>query len=422
MLSVALLLVLSQIAGVGRTLPWSLFPFQTGRILWLVLTALFLGVLFSARWRSVVLARSTPILARRSALALLVLANAAFALLNWQHYERFGYIFPVTQFFLIGICAFTVRLGRPWISCVLSIGLLASSMFYFPLAPQRSDMLPVISMSLDQWVRGISPYQWSVFADGAPARMIYLPGTLFSHLPAWLLGMDLRWNTVLYRLCWMVLLFRGLRRSSASPLTWGVFHLFVLNPYLNYRHELYLEFFLLLVVAYWTAPRSRWLLIPLMIVTRQWAWVIAPFLILVELQDRRRLPLLAAGFLAVLGGSVLLLARSTSWELFRQSLLVFDNNFGHSGFYGDYGFSLAPLFFHLGLSKLFQPAQAFVCFTIFSATYWFWRTQRERVYRSAAICWCLFLMLNSHYWLYFWLSPALWILASEARAENPRLP
>jgi hypothetical protein len=255
--------------------------------------------------------------------------------------------------------------------------------------------------------------------DGYPNRMPYLPGTLFSHLPAWALGIDLRWNELVYRALWMLPFIRCVRKLPAESIWIDVCHFFVLSPYLNFRHDLYFEVFILLLMLYFAAPRSRWLTIPLMIATRQWAWVLAPFMIVGELKRRRFVfaAQLAAGSVAVAGVTYLLLSKSTGLEQFIRATSYFQRNLEIVSFSQDHGLTLAPIFYWLKIAPYMQMVQAVMCVTLF-----FGALQRpaEKLYCFAALKLILFLLLNCHFWQYFYISAVFWIICAHV-AEDGKL-
>ena len=139
-------------------------------------------------------------------------------------------------------------------------------------------MLPVIKMGLDRLKSGLDPYHPFIIFGSTKDIMGYLPGTFFLNWPAWALGLDLRWNTVFYRAIWMLLIWRAEKKEpKITRLT--LLHYLALSPYLNFRHDLYFEGFLLIIVVYFLYPKLRPLFLSLGVFTRQWFWILSPFLI-----------------------------------------------------------------------------------------------------------------------------------------------
>ncbi len=380
-----------------------------GRGLWVLAAGALLVLAWPLRprWRADDLVERA--LAHRAPLVLSALGGALFALASFWWFRRFGYRLPAGTLVLALAVAALARPDRLWPPVLLSLGALACAIFESPLAVERSDMLPAIAYTLDVWWRGGDPYALGQFPSGALVRMPYLPGTFFAHLPAFLLGIDLRWSQVLYRALWIALLWPALRARPAGDPWRGLFQWLLLSPYLVFRHELYFDVFLLLIVAFERAHTvARGLALPALIVTRQWAWVMAPFAVLHDLRThgRRAFAAYAAGTVAVGVLTFALLSRHTTLEQFRATVFWFDAVLGWPVFGGDYGPTLAPLLFGLHLSKAIPALQALVCLGALALG---WRHRAEAVFGLWALF--AFVALNGHYWNYFWLSPVVWSLA-----------
>jgi hypothetical protein len=267
--------------------------------------------------------------------------------------------------------------------------------------------------------RGASPY--SIFElAGRTNRMGYLPGTLFMNWPAWAVGLDLRWNTVLYRIAWMLLIGAHLRRTRSlnSPAGLAFVWLF-LSPYINFRHELYFEGFILGLVVLVLYPNWSVLLAPALIVSRQWAWVMAPFWAITITFGSGRLsfrkPLQASvASIAVVAGLVTLLYSSTSFEELWRAIFWFQGAVHSPAYSGDYGLTFSPIFYWLGIAEWQQRVQASITlvFVILALRD---RDRPHQVFRWSVLAWVLFLQLNGHYWLYFWNSLLVYLATLEMK-------
>jgi hypothetical protein len=439
-----IVLLILQSLAFGKSLPWSMLPEGIARLLWLVATAGLLVWMFRAHLLRplrpcpdaiVKIAGHRIFLISWFALGLVYLAFSYF------RFRGFGYGVPYLHLLVFAIALPFLRVDRLGVSFAASIGLLIASIVHFPLHPDRSDMIPVIQSGLDRWWEGSDPYVWFELS-GRQNLMGYLPGTFLSHLPAWALGIDLRWNEVLYRALWMSLAWQAVRakvpksesKSETQPAIVAL-HLFALSPYLGFRHDLYFEAFWLLLAVFVLRPSWRWLVLPMLVVTRQWAWVLAPFLLIPEIirargakggrLNAKELGRFAVGFTLVIGTTVALFGRTTSVESFTHAIFWFQKLLTREGFTGDYGISLSPAFFSLGITAVMQKAQVAVCLALLV---WAWRSGANKTAgehewkiqwaKAALYAWIGFLVLNMHFWLYFWFSPAFFALLLAMRLKS----
>jgi hypothetical protein len=446
---IALLALLAQNFGFGRSYPWALLPQDAGRWLWLALALGMAALLleqaglfrFGRRWRRAVSACERA-LGHRAALIGLLAYSALFAVVAYNHFGRFGYGFPWAHLVLLAAAAAFVRKDRFWLSCALSLALLAASILHFPLAPERSTMLPGIQAAWNHFAIGESPYRFQPDPK-APgwAVMAYLPGIFFSHGPAWVLGLDLRWGQAVWRLAWMLLIGTALARHGPDSPWRTVAHVFVLNPYYMFRHDLYFEGFLLLIAAYHVWPKGRWLCWPALVWTRPFAWAMAPFLALDWLVNRggggelraagtrqewrgiaRQAAWLALGSALVSAAVALALWRATAG--LRGVSLAPEP--GASGF--DYGLTLAPLAARLGAAFMLEPLQAALVVVLGGWAAWRgWRRRTdpaaqasEGIERAGLLALCAVVLLNPAFEQYFWLDASFWILAAYLAREPER--
>ena len=411
--SLAILLIVLQNLAFGKHLPWDLLPFGLGRVLWGLLSVWLVAWIVRPSFPRPETVQTQS--SRRIVLIAFALGNLVFAAFSYSRLGQFGYEFPWAHLVVLAICIPWLRADRLWVSFALNLGLMLASIVHFPIHADRSDMIPVLKQGLDFWAQGLDPY--SPFElSGRVNRMGYLPGTLFSQIPAWVADLDLRWNTVLYRAAWMFLVLRTVRKQNwveSRPGVIAALHFFALSPYFNFRHELYFEAFFLGFAVFVLIPRVRVWILPALILTRQWAWVMAPFLALIacssegRLRGRKVSQLFLSSVVSL--GTVIILLRSGSFQSLWQAIFWFQGYLVKPEFPGDYGVSFSPLFFWIGHPAWIQKLQVLFCLGMFG-----WAVKRgldmSRLWRFAGLTWVGFLLLNTHYWLYFWISPTLFLI------------
>ncbi len=180
----------------------------------------------------------------------------------------------------------------------------------FPLNYLRSDMLPVIFWADRALLAGQNPYQTFLVAD----RMYdfpYLPGMLLAFAPAQALHLDLRWAAIGYTVGGMALVYWATAKHF-RPQAASLIGLFVLCPYLQYRHELYTQghfFSLILVLVLVQRQRFAWsaAAFGVSMMISQFSWVIFPFFLLNGLRrggwrEVGRMGLIALGVAALVAG------------------------------------------------------------------------------------------------------------------------
>ena len=350
---IPVILLIFQSLAFGKSLPWDLLPFELGRWAWLVLT---LGFLFwLVYFQSPLDENIFEWLLKRKFLVCWTLLNYVYIAYNGFKFHSLGYEIPYFLVICLSLSMFYIDETRLELSLFVNLMILFFSIIYYPINVDRSDMLPVITKGLDNWSTGKSPYEEFVL-NGLPKTMGYLPGALFMHFPAWILGLDLRWNNFIYRAAWLSFLCYQTKKNCRSDLK-ATFHYLALSPYINFRHDLYFEGYLLLLSLYFSLVRLRFLSLPLMALTRQWAWVLSPFLILNELKPLgpencfRKILGFGIGTLFVGGLFIELLTANTSLNFFLEKIFWFNKAYQSEAYGGDYGFGLSWLFYKLEIQK-----------------------------------------------------------------------
>lgn len=160
------------------------------------------------------------------------------------------------------------------------IGTYLLSIVSFPLHPARSDMLPLIVSGCRSFLSGITPYGY----HNIPHHLIftYLPGMWLPYLPWVALDRDPRLMSLLCIVLAVLLL--AWSNSKGRETAYLLLPVFILTPYLAYRHETYLGvLFLVLALASILYQRSKWLscgaVFGYALATYQFSWVIFPFFV-----------------------------------------------------------------------------------------------------------------------------------------------
>jgi hypothetical protein len=156
---------------------------------------------------------------------------------------------------------------------------------YFPLSVARSDMLPLLMQSGGRLLAGHNPYGLYELGRSTPEYLTYLPGLVVAYLPASFYHLDPRLVGLTYTVLASVVLYHWGGRALSALMS-----LFLVSPYLIYRHDNYLSpvWLLLAVAACAVSNRRRLsgLAAGLLAVTSQLLWV--PALVMVVLTLRRR--------------------------------------------------------------------------------------------------------------------------------------
>jgi hypothetical protein len=268
--------------------------------------------------------RGATIWTMRGALWLAVmfeLLTVAAFLYERSHFASIGYrlnpiaaagIF-VPSLLLLGILASRSTLhARPiFIAslCIYVAGMILS-IVSFPLTYLRSDMLSVILWADTNLLHHISPYTWIYVADRIYA-FPYLPGMLVVYLPFVAAHIDVRFGSMIFMLATAMLVYRAARLDRRREVS-VLLALFLLCPFLQYRHELYIQpHWLILVLGFVLMQRRHFawaaFVFGIGMAIYQFSWIIFPFSVLNALRrkgwmEAAKVSLLgAAGALAIAG-------------------------------------------------------------------------------------------------------------------------
>ena len=250
------------------------------------------------------------------ALSFELLAPALFAY-EARHFAAFGYrIQPamwglaVGLFCVLGVATF--RTHSPRRTLLLFTGLygfgVLLAIFSFPLNYLRSDMLPVILWADTHLLQHVSPYATMTVGDRL-YDFPYLPGMLVAYLPLVAMHLDLRFASIVSLSVIAVCVFRAARAERQLEVA-CLLGIFLLNPFLQFRHDLYLQpHWLTLVGGFLLMQRRRYLwgafVFGLGMAIYQFSWIVLPFVLLNALRRRGWLEGLKA-MLAAAAGALLL--------------------------------------------------------------------------------------------------------------------
>jgi hypothetical protein len=184
-------------------------------------------------------------------------------------------------------------------------GGLLLSILSFPLNYLRSDMLPVIVWADNNLLHHIDPYT-TLHVAGRVYDFPYLPGMMLAFFPFAALHLDLRFGSMAYVAGLAVMVFGAARCKPGDDRRLEVtalLALFLLCPFLQYRHELYLQpHWFLLVLGFVLMQRRHfaWAAVAfgMGMAVYQFSWIIFPFFVLNALRRRGWLEALK---LAVIG-------------------------------------------------------------------------------------------------------------------------
>jgi hypothetical protein len=242
----------------------------------------------------------------RRALLLALLFELTFPALylyESRHFAAFGYqchLLLAAMIFLPVIALLAIALWSrlsPTLVFLTAIaaygGGLLLSILSFPLNYLRSDMLPVIVWADNNLLHHIDPYTTLHVADRI-YDFPYLPGMMLAFFPFAALHLDLRFGSMAYVLGLAVLIFWAARCKSSDDRRLEVtalLALFLLCPFLQYRHELYLEphwFALVLGFVLMQRRHFAWAAVAFGVgmAIYQFSWIIFPFFVLNALRRR----------------------------------------------------------------------------------------------------------------------------------------
>lgn len=271
--------------GIGRKYPFVLLGSNgvaIGNFFWGILTITWIILFFYPKiWQKILTQFENKIFI--AWLLIGVLLIPVFDLFQWIFFKRIGYPFPTfLLIFDLGLFFFIILKRKSYsllkIACIAAILHRGFSILTFPLTYQRSDMLSEVHFALQRLLIGQNPY---TFVVSGVNQILYLPLGWLNFIPTYLLKIDLRWMGFVYLILIGIITTRWLNKRK-NNLGNKLAILWFLNPYLAFRHELYLDFFwfLILVITITAISQKKnitTLLVGLSMATLQWSWIVAPF-------------------------------------------------------------------------------------------------------------------------------------------------
>ena len=371
------------------------------------------------------------------AVAIVTLApSLAMLVASAHHYAAFRYhlaLWPTLVIFAGAAGLLAANLGQSTpteasgrlLTCVVvtSVALELLSLCSFPLDLRRSDMLPLIAAAGRAVHNGVNPYHLYTFSTET-VFLTYLPGTFLAYLPATLLHLDLRLTNLFCLSLLALLLARAVAPAHRRQLT-ALLAIWLVSPYLLYRHEIYTPPHWLVLVAALLLLQQRRLVASaiffgLGIAMSQFSWILFPF-VLLHIFDlggagRRIRPTLTYTGIALLAASVVIL------PFYLWSPHAF--TFGVLSHWQQQTISARPVNFSFWLatllsSRALQPAQAILLSALLLAC-----AARHAcrtftgLMRALAIALTAFLLLNILVWGYFFLLLELLLLVFVASASG----
>lgn len=232
-----------------------------------------------------------------------------------HHFAPLGYrlhpvlalaVFIPLLIFLGGLASKPLR-NATWIFAVTLTAYIAGmilAIVSFPLTYLRSDMLPVIQWADINVLHHTSPYA-TMHVGGRIYDFPYLPGMLVAFFPFVAAHLDIRFGSIVYVAASAALIFwaaRVERRHEVAVLL----GLFLLCPFLQYRHELYLQPHWFTLVAIYVLMQHRhfaWaaLVFGVSMAIYQFSWILFPFFLLNAFHRRGWLEPIKLTLLAALG-------------------------------------------------------------------------------------------------------------------------
>ena len=314
----------------------------------------------------------------------------------------------------------TERPGRLLTSILIaSIALQLLSIRSFPLDLRRSDMLPLLAAAGRALHLGIDPYRLYTFPTET-VLLTYLPGTLLAYLPATLLHLDLRLTNLFCLSLLGLVLARAAAPAHRRQFT-ALVAIWLLSPYLLYRHEIYTPpHWLALVAALLLLHRGRLIasavVFGLSIALSQFSWILCPFVLLHVFERHRTRPTLTYAASALVT-ALLVIVPFVVWSPHAFT-------FGVLSHWQQQTVSARPVNLSFWLATLLspralQPAQAIVLTAVFlvSAARHTCRSFAGLL-RALSLAMAAFILLNILVWGYFFLLLELLLLLFVASSNG----
>ncbi|MCI0606328.1 hypothetical protein L0156_25355, partial [bacterium] len=291
------------------------------------------------------------------------------------------------------------------------------SITYFPLHPGRSDMLPLIQAAGYRFLSGGNPYSTYSLPHSVP--LTYLPGMWMAYIPAVLMHFDLRFIHAAAIVFSVLIIYWG-TESSRKSIVAGLGGIFLLTPYLLYRHEIYigilwvpLALFLLFQQKNRPIWSSAWLGIAAGV--SQFAWILVP-LSVTNIYRRFGIKIAAQGsvcFLAVFLAILIPFAVQTPKEFYSGVFAHWENTFNATTL--NFSYFATKVVPGESLKYVQVIGVLAICFLANKT-----KNLSTYVYEFLTYTLLFFVLLNPLIWVYFYLSLFVLMImdATQASVES----
>lgn len=306
------------------------------------------------------------------------------------------------------------------VSLIWSILLRLIPIIFFPISPERSDMLPSITASIDGFFAGGNPYTPYL---GVTQPMAYLPLTWISFIPANLLNFDLRIMSVIYDLITYSIIYKIWNNSDKTNpdkeslsiviIGWYLF------PYYHFRHDLYFSiYFLLLVLTFFYLNKSinsnskkdiksnsiiAALFLGFSIATRQWSWVLWPFFSLFCYFRWKVFGIYLSIFALISGLLIVVPFMVVDFDLFYHSVISIYDQIESMKQLREYTVGFSNIFNETGLLHLLGPIQ-YIILLGFGITAVLYLRSLQSLFQFSIACLFVFILFNKIVSTYLYIS------------------
>ena len=292
-------------------------------------------------------------------------------------------------------------------ACGVFVSTYFISILSFPLHPGRSDMLPLIQAAGEKFLSGGIPYGLHSIPHQVP--LTYLPGMWLAFMPAVALGFDVRFVNMIAVLSSIAVVYAVAREEQKTYITLFC-GLFLMIPYLQYRHEIYmgilwLSLSLVLFFHIKKKPILACAFVAVSMSVSQFSWVLAPVLFISVLKEYgAKIAALGLGASAVVACSIVLPFWIQSPDSFYHGV------FGH----WEEGFNATTANLSYFTSRLLsldslKYVQIILLFLIYAIAI---KNNHfpQKTYQIMTVSLLFFLLLNPLIWVYFYLTIFLLML------------
>jgi len=284
---------------------------------------------------------------------------------------------------------------------IIFAGTCTLSILCFPLHSGRSDMLPLIQAAGKEFLAGSNPYTKYLLPH--PVPLTYLPAMWMAYLPAVIFGFDLRFLHLLAVLSSMFIVYAvtSLKcRENVIPFC----GLFLMIPYLQYRHEIYTGiFWLSLSLVFYSHMKNNPLVASVFLGVSagvsQFAWVLIPVMLL-KMNKQYGMKTTLTGFICclVVACSIILPFALQSPDAFYQGV------FGH----WEGNLNVTAVNFSYFTSRIFSiPALKYFQIVLLFGIYLIAARDarpHQSTYEYMTYALMIFLLFNPLIWVYFYIS------------------